>query len=125
MKTSELRLLSVEELRTRLADARQELMNLRFQVVTGQLTDTSRLQVTRRNIARLETILTEASQMLSGLTRSASIVLTTKSNVRLKHIEFVRAHHQLHAAVVHDDLAVFDLRVIFGDVADGLEKQAV
>jgi heat-inducible transcriptional repressor len=38
----------------------------------------------------LEAILTEASQMLSGLTRSAGIVLTAKSNVRLKHIEFVR-----------------------------------
>src|SRR5690606_8755152 len=35
----------------------------------------------------LESILTEASQALSGLTRSASIVLTAKHNVRLKHIE--------------------------------------
>jgi heat-inducible transcriptional repressor len=38
----------------------------------------------------VETVLTEASQMLSGLTRSAGVVLTAKSNVRLKHIEFVR-----------------------------------
>jgi len=38
----------------------------------------------------VENVLTEATQMLSGLTRSAGIVLTTKSNVRLKHIEFVR-----------------------------------
>ena len=38
----------------------------------------------------LENVLTEASQMLSGLTRSAGIVLTAKNNVRLKHIEFVR-----------------------------------
>ncbi len=38
----------------------------------------------------LENVLTEASQMLSGLTRSAGVVLTAKSNVRLKHIEFVR-----------------------------------
>ena len=45
MKTSEIRLLSTEELRSKLADARQELMNLRFQVVTGQLTDTSRLKI--------------------------------------------------------------------------------
>ncbi len=59
MKTSEMRLLSVEELRTKLADARQELMNLRFQVVTGQLTDTSRLKVNRRLIARYETLLRE------------------------------------------------------------------
>ena len=59
MNTSEMRLLSVEELRTKLADARQELMNLRFQVVTGQLTDTSRLKVNRRLIARYETLLRE------------------------------------------------------------------
>ncbi len=34
-------------------------MNLRFQMVTGQLTDTSRFKVARRNIARLQTILNE------------------------------------------------------------------
>lgn len=50
MKTTEIRLLSTEELRSKLADARQELMNLRFQVVTGQLTDTSRLKVNRRDL---------------------------------------------------------------------------
>jgi heat-inducible transcriptional repressor len=38
----------------------------------------------------LEGVLTEASQALSGLTRSAGIVLTAKNNVRMKHIEFVR-----------------------------------
>jgi large subunit ribosomal protein L29 len=59
MKTSDMRLQSVEELRTKLADARQELMNLRFQVVTGQLTDTSRLKASRRLIARYETLLRE------------------------------------------------------------------
>ncbi|HEY3343589.1 MAG TPA: 50S ribosomal protein L29 [Anaerolineaceae bacterium] len=59
MKTSEIRLLSTDEISTRITDARNEMMNLRFQVVTGQLTDTSRLRVTRRNIARLETLLTE------------------------------------------------------------------
>ncbi len=59
MKNSELRVLSVEELRSKLADARQELMNLRFQVVTGQLTDTSRLKISRRLIARYETLLRE------------------------------------------------------------------
>jgi heat-inducible transcriptional repressor len=38
----------------------------------------------------MEAVLTEASQMLSGLTRTAGVVLTTKSNVRLKQVEFVR-----------------------------------
>ena len=59
MKTSEIRLLSIEELRSKLSDARQELMNLRFQVVTGQLTDTSRLKINRRLVARYETLLRE------------------------------------------------------------------
>lgn len=61
MKTAEIRLMSMEELKTKLEDAHQELMNLRFQVVTGQLTDTSRLEKTRRLIALYETILTERS----------------------------------------------------------------
>jgi heat-inducible transcriptional repressor len=38
----------------------------------------------------LDTILDEATGLLSGLTRAAGVVLTDKSNVRLKHIEFVR-----------------------------------
>lgn len=59
MNTSEMRLLSVEELRSKLADARQELMNLRFQIISGQLTDTSRLKVSRRLVARYETLLRE------------------------------------------------------------------
>lgn len=59
MKTSEMRLLSIAELQTKLADARHELMNLRFQVVTGQLTDTSRLAQIRRLIARYETLIHE------------------------------------------------------------------
>jgi large subunit ribosomal protein L29 len=66
MKTSEIRLLSFEELQTKLADARQELMNLRFQVVTGQLTDTSRLKAGRRLVARYETLLREREQAEEG-----------------------------------------------------------
>jgi large subunit ribosomal protein L29 len=66
MKSSEIRLLSTEELRSKLADARQELMNLRFQVVTGQLTDTSRLKASRRLIARYETLLHEREQAEEG-----------------------------------------------------------
>lgn len=59
MKTSEVRLLSMDELRSKLTDARHELMNLRFQVVTGQLTDTSRIKQSRRLVARFETLLRE------------------------------------------------------------------
>jgi large subunit ribosomal protein L29 len=59
MKIAEVRLLSNEELKVKLSDAQNELMNLRFQAVMGQLTDTSRLKVTRRTIARFESILRE------------------------------------------------------------------
>ena len=61
-KTSELRNLKSGELETKLSDAREELMKLRFQQVTGQLTDTSRLRILRREIARMRTILNEQSK---------------------------------------------------------------
>jgi heat-inducible transcriptional repressor len=48
----------------------------------------------------LEAVLTEASQMLSGLTRSAGVVLTAKTNVRLKHVEFVRLEPERALAVL-------------------------
>ncbi|MGB7876203.1 MAG: 50S ribosomal protein L29 [Anaerolineales bacterium] len=59
MKSSEIRALGSEEIISKLADAREELMKLRFQQVTGQLTDSSRLRIVRRDIARMETILRE------------------------------------------------------------------
>ena len=57
VKTSELRNLKSGEIETKLSDAREELMKLRFQQVTGQLTDTSRLRVLRRENARMQNIL--------------------------------------------------------------------
>ncbi len=60
----------------------------------------------------LESILTDASQMLSGLTRSASIVLTTKSNVRLKHIEFVRLEPERALAVLVSEDGQVENRVL-------------
>jgi large subunit ribosomal protein L29 len=59
MNPAEIRLLSAGELKTKLADSRQELLNLRFQIVTGQITDTSRLKITRRQIARFTTEMRE------------------------------------------------------------------
>lgn len=58
-KTSKLRDLQPGEIETKLTDSREELMKLRFQAVSGQLTDTSRLRILRREIARMETILRE------------------------------------------------------------------
>jgi len=59
MKTDEIRKMSADEMQGKLSDTRDELMKLRFQQVTGQLTDTSRLRQLRRDIARMETILNE------------------------------------------------------------------
>jgi large subunit ribosomal protein L29 len=59
MKAAELRDMNTEELRSRLNDTREELMNLRFQMATGTLTDHTRLEQTRRDIARMMTILAE------------------------------------------------------------------
>ena len=61
-KTSDLRNLKPGEIETKLSDAREELMKLRFQAVTGQLTDSSRLRVLRREIARMQTILGEQTK---------------------------------------------------------------
>ncbi len=58
-RTSELREMDEGELGTRLAEARQELFNLRFQHVTGQLDNYSRLGQLRKDIARIETLLRE------------------------------------------------------------------
>jgi large subunit ribosomal protein L29 len=60
MKTEEIRSMQLEQIRSKLSDTREELMKLRFQQVTGQLTDTSRLRVLRRDVARMETILNQA-----------------------------------------------------------------
>jgi len=65
MKIAEIRLLATDELKVKLQDARQELMNLRFQIVMGQQADTSRLKVARRTIAQLETILHERATIVT------------------------------------------------------------
>jgi len=59
MKLSEIRVLSTDAIRAEVNDAKEELMRLRFQQATGELTDTSRLRQTRLNIARFYTILNE------------------------------------------------------------------
>lgn len=59
MKTAEIRALSTTEIHSKLNDLREELMKLRFQQATGELTDYTRLRYTRRMIARFLTILRE------------------------------------------------------------------
>lgn len=62
MKVEDVRKMAAEEIRTKIADSRDEMMRLRFQQVTGQLTDSSHLRALRRDIARMETILRETER---------------------------------------------------------------
>ena len=64
-KAGELRELSGEELVTKLREAKAELFNLRVQGATGQLDNNRRLQVVRRDIARIYTIMRERELGLS------------------------------------------------------------
>jgi len=58
-RPSELREMTDDELEHRLIERRQELFNLRFQSVTGALENNARLKLTKREIARILTIVTE------------------------------------------------------------------
>lgn len=59
MKAKELRGLSVEELEVKSTDLRLELFNMKVKHTTGQLENTARLGILRRDIARAETVLRE------------------------------------------------------------------
>lgn len=59
MKSAEIRELSTEEIKTNIDDSRQELMNFRFQMAVGSLKDYTQVRSTRRNIARMLTILNQ------------------------------------------------------------------
>ena len=59
---NELRGKSVEELNEELVAAKKELFNLRFQNATNQLDNTSRNKEVRKNIARIQTLITEAKR---------------------------------------------------------------
>ncbi len=65
-KAAELRELSEEELVARLREAKAELFNLRVQAATGQLDNNRRLQVIRKDIARIYTIMRERELGLSA-----------------------------------------------------------
>ena len=53
---------TTEELQAQLVDAKKELFNLRFQNATNQLDNTSRIKDVRRNIARIQTVITQKSK---------------------------------------------------------------
>ena len=58
----ELKNKSVEELNKDLVAAKKELFNLRFQNATNQLDNTARIKEVRKNIARINTVITEKAR---------------------------------------------------------------
>jgi large subunit ribosomal protein L29 len=61
-KITEIRELTTEELTRSLMDLKQEALNLRMQQATGQLENTARRRLVRREIARVQTVLTQRRQ---------------------------------------------------------------
>jgi large subunit ribosomal protein L29 len=59
MKASELRKINAEELKVKAVDLKQELFNIRFQLHTGRLENSSRIGSIRKQIAQVNTIITE------------------------------------------------------------------
>ena len=59
MQAKDLRNKSVEDLKTELSNLQREQFNLRFQLKTGQLQQTDNVRKVRRDIARINTILSE------------------------------------------------------------------
>ena len=61
-KPSELRNMTADELKQEEANLRKELFNLRFQKVTGEIENPMRIRQTRKDIARVLTVITEKSK---------------------------------------------------------------
>jgi large subunit ribosomal protein L29 len=59
MKTTEVREMNLEEMQRKVNDLKEELFNLRFQHEIGQLENPNRMKQTRRDIARVKTIIRE------------------------------------------------------------------
>ena len=69
VKPDELRDMSDDELDSKLAEAKEELFNLRFQLVTGQLDNPMRIKVMRKEVARILTVIRERElRVLEGAT---------------------------------------------------------
>jgi len=61
MKASEIREMNAEEIHRKVSDLREELFNLQFQHEIGQLENPQRMKQTKKDIARIETIINEVT----------------------------------------------------------------
>ena len=63
MELKKMREMTEVELNNELAKMKKELFNLRFQNATNQLDNTSRIKEVRKNIARIQTVITEKARV--------------------------------------------------------------
>jgi large subunit ribosomal protein L29 len=61
MKASEIRDMTPDEMHSKVSDLKEELFNLRFQHEIGQLENPQRMKQTKKDIARMETVITEVT----------------------------------------------------------------
>jgi large subunit ribosomal protein L29 len=78
MKAIELKDLSLEELKKRLADEQESLANLRFQLATSQLESPIKVRTVRRDIARLETLIRQRRIVAPAPTKPADATKKTE-----------------------------------------------
>ena len=81
----------------------------------GDLNEDERRQIESQVAGRgksVDSVLTEASAMLSGLTHAAGVVLTAKANIRLKNIEFVRLEPERALVVMVSEDGQVENRVV-------------
>lgn len=72
MKMSEIRDLSVQELKRRLSDEEESLANLRFQLSTSQLESPIKVRTVRRDIARIMTLIRQKEGKASNVTKQSA-----------------------------------------------------
>ena len=79
MKAEDVRAKTGDQLKDDLAELKKEQFNLRFRRASGQLENTARVRVVRRDIARIKTILTEQA---SGKTKPAAAAKPAKGKAK-------------------------------------------
>jgi len=84
MKTKELRESTVDELKARKREMSQEALNLRIQQQSGQLENPSRLKHLRKDVARIETVISERRVGIVVTTTAPKKVATTKKTAATK-----------------------------------------
>ena len=77
----------MDELNTELVAAKRELFNLRFQNATNQLENTSRIKEVRKNIARIQTIITEKEKVAEQNLQKGELIV--ERNLRKTRVGIV------------------------------------